>query len=104
MADALEFAQFYTNKENQLKHFDARGFVPTNKEAKTDPKILADACAKAISAQLPFTHSQKGVPGDFWTPMAGLGTAMQNALGDPATFNARQELDAVVNGFVKAKQ
>lgn len=102
MVDALEFAQFYTNKENQLKHFDARGFVPTNKEAKADPKVTADACAKAISAQLPFTHSQKGVPGDFWTPMAGLGTAMQEALGK--TFDAKQALDALVSGFVKAQQ
>ncbi len=103
MVDALEFAQFYTNKENQLKHFDARGFVPTNTEAKSDPKITADPCAKAISAQLPLTHTQKGVPGDFWTPMGGLGTAMLNALADAAKFNAQEQLDALVAGFVKAK-
>ena len=101
MVDALEFAQFYTNKENQLKHFDARGFVPTNKEAKNDPKVTADDCAKAISAQLPFTHSQKNVPGDFWTPMGGLGTAMLNALADPAGFDAKAQLDALVKGFEK---
>ena len=103
MTDALEFAQFYTSKESQLKHFDARGFVPTNKDAKADARVAADDCAKAISAQLPFTHSQKNVPGDFWTPMAGLGTAMINALGgDGETFNAQEQLEALVNGFIKS--
>ena len=103
MVDALEFAQFYTNKENQLKHFEARGFVPCNTEAKNDSKVLADACAKAINAQLAHTHSQKNVPGDFWTPMGGLGTAMQNAVADPTSFDAAKELAALVNGFIKPK-
>ena len=101
MADALEFAQFYTNKENQLKHFDARGFVPCNTQAKIDSKVTADACAQAISAQLVYTHSQKNVPGDFWTPMGGLGTAMLNAIKDPSSFDLQKELKAAVDGFKK---
>ena len=93
--DAMQFAMFYTNKENQLKHFDARGFVPTNTEAKADSRIANDVCAAAIAAQLPYTKTQKNVPSTFWNPIQGLGDAYLNALllDDPSTFDSA---DAVV--------
>ena len=60
--DALDFAEFYTNRENQIKHFEARGFVPTDEQARADEKVQSDVCAKAITQQLAFTKTQKGVP------------------------------------------
>lgn len=45
---ALEFAEYYTNKENQVRRFKDRGFVPTNKEAREENDVQSDACATAI--------------------------------------------------------
>ncbi len=75
-SDALEFAEFYTNKENQIKHFEARGFVPTDKDARMDEKVQADVCAKAITEQLKYSKTQSEVPSTIWFPMEGLGNAM----------------------------
>ena len=74
--DAMDFAEFYTNKENQIKHFEARGFVPTDLEARAEEKVQSDVCAKAITNQLQFSKTQTGVPSTLWVPMEGLGSAM----------------------------
>ncbi len=77
--DAMDFAEFYTNKENQIKHFEARGFVPTDVDARQDERVQADVCAKAITEQLKHSKTQKDVPSTMWVPMEGLGTAMVTA-------------------------
>ena len=56
--DALDFAEFYTNKENQIKHFEERGFVPTDKDARLDERVQKDVCAKAITEQLKYSKTQ----------------------------------------------
>lgn len=97
-AVSLDFAEFYTNKENQIKHFEARGFLPTNKEAQNDDKVKNDVCAKAISDQLQYSKTQKGVPSAFWAPMISFGQGMI-AQGDK--FNCKTELEDAVKNFVK---
>lgn len=98
--DALDFAEFYTNRENQVKHFEARGFVPTDEEARADAKVQSDVCAKAITAQLSYTKTQKGVPSTLWVPMEGLGTAMITGK-QSGNFDLAAQLKACVTAIEK---
>ena len=91
-AEAMAFAQYYSNKQSQLKHFDLRGFVPTNLEALQEERVKNDICAKAITAQLQYTKSQKNVPSTLWTPMQGLGDGMIALIAEGATADQLYEL------------
>ncbi len=98
--DALEFAEFYTNEENQIKHFEDRGFVPTNEDAREDERVQSDVCAKAITAQLAHSKTQKEVPSTLWVPMEGLGTAMITG-AQSGNFNLAAQLKACVDAIEK---
>lgn len=102
-AEAMAFAEFYSNKENQLKHFDARGFVPTNLEAQQEEKVKNDACAKAITAQLLYTKPQKNVPSTLWTPMQGLGDGLIALISSGASTNQLNELLTNAVGQIEKK-
>lgn len=98
--DAMDFAEFFTNKENQIKHFEARGFVPTDESARADERVQADICAKAITEQLKHTKTQKGVPSTLWVPMEGLGSAMVTGAQN-GNFNLANQLKACVDAIEK---
>lgn len=98
--DALDFAEFYTNKENQIKHFEARGFVPTDEEARADERVQKDACAKAITQQLVHSKTQTGVPSTLWLPMEGLGSAMITGK-QSGNFDLAAQLKACVDAIEK---
>ncbi len=98
--DALDFAEFYTNKENQIKHFEARGFVPTDKDARADEKVQKDVCAKAITEQLSYSKTQKEVPSTLWVPMEGLGNAMITGK-QSGGFELEAQLKACVDAIEK---
>ncbi len=98
--DAMDFAEFYTNKENQIKHFEERGYVPTDVEARADEKIQSDVCAKAITEQLQFSKTQKDVPSTLWVPMEGLGSAMITG-AQSGNFDLAAQLKACVSAIEK---
>ncbi len=98
--DALDFAEFYTNRENQIKHFEERGFVPTNNEARADERVQADVCAKAITEQLKHSKTQKDVPSTLWVPMEGLGSAMVTG-AQSGNFDLNAQLKACVDAIKK---
>ena len=98
--DALDFAEFYTNRENQIKHYEARGFVPTDTEARKDEKIQADVCAKAITEQLKYSKTQINVPSTLWVPMEGLGSAMITG-AQSGSFDLQAQLKACVEAIKK---
>ena len=98
--DALDFAEFYTNRENQIKHFEMRGFVPTDETARMDERVQADACAKAITQQLQYSKTQKNVPSTLWVPMEGLGSAMV-AGAQSGSFDLKNQLKACVDAIEK---
>ena len=98
--DALDFAEFYTNRENQIKHYEARGFVPTDTEARKDEKIQADVCAKAITEQLKYSKTQLNVPSTLWVPMEGLGSAMITG-AQSGSFDLQAQLKACVEAIKK---
>ncbi|MBQ8427632.1 MAG: extracellular solute-binding protein [Clostridia bacterium] len=99
-AEAVAFADFYTNKENQIKHFESRGFLPTDKEAREDDRVKADPCAAAITSQLRYSKPQKNVPSTLWEPMEGLGNAMLTGVSG-GTFNLVEQLNACVAAISK---
>lgn len=98
--DAMDFAEFYTNRQNQIKHFEARGYVPTDETARQDEKVQADVCAKAITQQLNYSKTQKDVPSTLWIPMEGLGTAMLTAK-QSGNFDLAGQLKACVDAIKK---
>lgn len=98
--DAMDFAEFYTSQENQIKHFENRGYVPTNIEARKNEKIQSDVCAKAITEQLQFSKTQKEVPSTLWVPMEGLGSAMITG-SQSGSFDLDAQLKACVNAIKK---
>jgi len=98
--DAMDFAEFYSNRENQIKHFEVRGFVPTDEQARADEKVQKDVCAKAITAQLAHSKTQKGVPSTLWPPMEGLGTAMITGT-QSGTFDVSAQIKACVQAIEK---
>ena len=98
--DAMDFAEFYTNRENQIKHFEVRGFVPTDEQARENEKVKSDVCAKAITEQLAHSKTQKGVPSTLWPPMEGLGTAMITGT-QSGTFDVNAQIKACVQAIRK---
>ena len=101
--DAMDFAEFYTNKENQIKHFEARGFVPTDESARADERVQSDVCAKAITAQLAHAKTQKNVPSTLWVPLQGLGSAMITG-AQSGNFDLRAQLKACVDAIETTTQ
>ena len=98
--EAMDFAEFYTNKENQIKHFEARGFVPTDVDARADERVQSDICAKAITEQLKYSKTQIGVPSTLWVPMEGLGAAMVTG-AQSGNFDLTAQLRACVAAIEK---
>lgn len=101
--DAMDFAEFYTNKENQIKHFEMRGFVPTDESARQDERVQSDVCAKAITAQLAHAKTQKDVPSTLWVPLQGLGSAMITG-AQSGNFDLKAQLKACVDAIETTTQ
>ena len=99
-AEALAFADFYTNAENQVKHFEMRGYVPTNLTARENEKVKNDPCAAAITAQLAHSKTQTSVPSTLWVPMEGLGNAMLTGLQN-GSFDLNAQLKACIDAIKK---
>ena len=73
--------------------------MPTNKEAQTDSRIVADDCAKAIAAQLQHSKTQKGVPTAIYSAWEGVGNNMIN--NKAGTFDAEQQMAAFIKAVAK---
>ena len=99
-AEALAFADYYTSKESQIRHFETRSYLPTNVDARKDGRIQNDVVAKAISAQLQFSKTQKNVPSTFWDPLKGLGNAMLTGV-QTGNFDVKGQLNACVAAIIK---
>ncbi len=99
-AEALAFADYYTNAESQIRHFETRSYLPTNVDARKDERVQSDMVAKAIAAQLQYTKTQKNVPSTLWDPLKGLGNAMLTGV-QTGDFNLKSQLDACVAAITK---
>ncbi len=94
--EAHKLAQWLTNKENQIKRFQVRGFGPTNSDVIAMSEVQNDIILKAVYAQQAYSRTQKGVPANYWTPVG------QSVMGETiktATDEQLQELlDILVAG------
>lgn len=95
-ADAHLFAQFFTSYAMQVKHFEARGYNPTNKQAMALDNIKSDACVAAIQKVLEHSKSTKDVPSSLWSPLESFGNAM---VGSSAAFDLDEQLKALVDAI-----
>ena len=74
--------------------------MPTDKDARLDERVQKDICAKAITEQLNYSKTQKGVPSTLWIPMEGLGTAMITGK-QSSNFDIAAQLKACVDAIEK---
>ena len=74
--------------------------MPTDKEARLDERVQKDICAKAITEQLNYSKTQKGVPSTLWIPMEGLGSAMITGQQN-GNFDITAQLKACVDAIEK---
>ncbi len=106
--EAHKLAQWLTNEQNQLKRFETRGFGPTNKVVADSEAVKNDPVISVVMQQAEFNRAQKGVPGNYWTPMGALITPfieMKEAgtLLDYPDAELQKLLDALVNQIAGVK-
>jgi len=99
-AEAIAFADYYTNAESQIRHFEMRSYFPTNVDARTDERVQKDTVAAAIAEQLKYSKTQKNVPSTLWDPLKGLGNAMLTGI-QTGDFALKSQLDACVAAIEK---
>lgn len=89
--EAHKLALWLTNEQNQLKRFETRGFGPTNKVVSSMDKVQKDPVISVVLEQAQYNRAQKGVPGNYWTPMGSLITPIITAK-DEGTVVTDEEL------------
>ncbi len=102
--EAHKLAQWLTNEENQLLRYQTRGFGPTNKNVAAREDVLQDPIMKAVFDQAQYNRAQKGVPGNYWTPMGSLITPMVTAKADGTEITdtmLQEYLDALCSQIKK---
>ncbi|MBR7162869.1 MAG: extracellular solute-binding protein [Clostridia bacterium] len=107
--EAHKLAQWLTNEQNQLKRFEVRGFGPTNKVVAASTAVLNDPVISVVMEQAQFNRAQKGVPGNYWTPMGALITPFiaekeAGTLLDVTDATLQEYLDALVAQITGAAQ
>ena len=75
---AMKLANFLTNEESQLAHFNDRAIGPSNINAAASPAVQANPALAALAAQSAHATSQNDVLGSFWTPAGAFGSAIVN--------------------------
>jgi len=78
VAIAMDFADFITNEQSQLRRFELRGLGPSNIVAAGNPAVQENIAVVALAAQEVYATPQNNVLGSFWEAMGSLGTALVN--------------------------
>ena len=99
MYDAMLFAEFMTNEENQISRFELRGQGPSNVNAAASEKVQAAPAIAALAAQSAFSTVQR-VGNKYWDPAAALGKILVN--GNPDGIEFQTLLDNAVAGITAA--
>lgn len=98
--EAHKLAAWLTNEQNQIKRHQVRGFGPTNKNAIATDAVQNDPVISVILQQAQLNRPQKGVPGNYWTPMGAMITPFLTETREEQTDARLQEyLDACVKGI-----
>lgn len=91
--DAMLFAQWITNEENQVKRFEVRAIGPSNIKAADSDAVRANIALSGLAQQSPYATSQKDVLGSYWGPAEAFGTAME---AKDYSSSIQEMLDAMV--------
>ncbi len=76
--EAMKFAEWITNEENQLLRFNEREAGPSNTNAANSEAVQANIALTALSAQNEFGVTQRGIKSTYWGPLEAFGTTMEN--------------------------
>lgn len=91
--DAMLFAQWITNEENQVKRFQVRAIGPSNIIAADSDAVRANIALSGLAQQSAHATSQKDVLGSYWGPAEAFGTAME---AKDYSMSIQEMLDAMV--------
>lgn len=70
--EAMKLAAFLSNEDNQMKRFNDRSLLPSNKTIAAKEEVTTDETAKTVMEQLGHSFAMPASPqmSKFWTPMA----------------------------------
>jgi arabinogalactan oligomer/maltooligosaccharide transport system substrate-binding protein len=89
--NSMELAEYLTNQANQKIRFQTKGYTPTNTALAKDKTALASNPAVAAeAAQTQYSILQPSIDqmSNFWTPMASLGSSIENHKTTKATLQS----------------
>ena len=95
---AMQLAAFLSSAEAQKLHYELRGIIPAASALSSDALIAADVVAVGQSLTMQNTAvGQPTIPemGDYWTPAADMGTAINNK--DVTLDNAQEKTELFQN-------
>lgn len=95
---AVLLAEYLTNEESQITHFEERQIGPTNLEAVATDEVQSNYAIAAVIAQSEYSVIQKA-GGKYWDPVQSFGEIIAQGTLDrdnPAAIQA--SLDALVEG------
>lgn len=98
--EAMALADFLTSKENQMKRFQDRNYLPVNKELSSNEEIQSDPTIKAVVEQLQYSRPMPALPqmSKYWNPMAAF---MRDAYdGVIVEADLQKALDNLVNDIL----
>lgn len=99
VGEAMMFAEFMTNYENQLSRFAARSEGPSNVEAAASEEVMSNPAIAALAAQAAYADVQR-VADNYWSNAESLGKILVN--GNPDGTDLQTLLDNAVTGITAA--
>lgn len=99
VGEAMMFAEFMTNYENQMGRFEARSEGPSNVEAAASDVVKSNPAISALAAQAAFADVQR-VADNYWANAETLGKILVN--GNPDGTDLQTLLDNAVTGITAA--
>ena len=99
--EAMELAEWLTNKDNQRIRFSMRSFAPTNRELANDAEALsANIAVSALAKQAVFSTVQTSIPqvGNYWDPAEAFGNGLMD--GSITKDNLQEKLDTFVEAVL----
>lgn len=96
---SLALADFFNQKEGQIKYYLATGNAPTHKEAAEDSRVTSDPILTALIAQnAAGGHMQLSTPSKFWDAFTAFGDGVYGGTTTATTINsAIDALSAALN-------
>lgn len=93
---SMILAEYLTNYDSQVAHYEARGLGPANVKAAASDAVQSDPAIAALAAQAAYATPQR-VGGNYWAPAQTLGQIL--ASGNPDGTDLQKLLDDAVAGI-----